>query len=206
MKGILLKTILIFSLVFSSFAYAYGTNINVNGDDVQFTDNTGYPYVDSKNRTQVPLRVTMEKAGATVTWNNDTKIARVEKSGKVVEVPIGSNFIIVDGKQVATDTAAIIVNGKTYLPIRAVLEAVGFGVQWDQVTQTVYAANFADYVMNQDKVLQEQRGNINSVDDLINYYKASYQQKKDKELLTKLTEREVLDRITNQELNFVPVE
>lgn len=200
----LVKTVLIFSLVVGSVSCTYGTNISVNGESVQFTEQTGYPYVDTNNRTQVPLRVTMEKAGATVTWNKETKTAKVEKTGKVVEIPIGSDFILVDGKQVATDTAAVIVDGKTYLPIRAVLEAVDFGVQWDQTTQTVHAASFADYVKNQDKVLAEQRQNINSVEDLINYYRSSYQQEKDKKLVRDIAERDAINRLTSEPLVFAP--
>ncbi|QIB70047.1 copper amine oxidase N-terminal domain-containing protein [Aminipila butyrica] len=194
MKKRLLSTTIIFTLVVSSFSCVYATNINVNGEGVQFTKETGAPYVDANDRTQVPLRITMEKAGATVSWDKDTKTATVEKYGKVVRVPVGAKYILVDGKQVETDTTAVIIEGRTYLPIRPVLEAAGFSVQWDQTTQTVYAANFTDYINNQEKVLTEQGQNIKTVNDLIEYYKGSWQLKKDKEVATALAERDVLSR------------
>lgn len=46
--------------------------------------------------------------------------------------------IVVDGKQVSTSAEPFIYNGTTYLPIRAVGEAVGKEVTWDAGTNTVY--------------------------------------------------------------------
>lgn len=48
--------------------------------------------------------------------------------------------IVVDGKQVTTDShnEPFIYNGTTYLPVRAVGEAVGKEVTWDSNTNTVY--------------------------------------------------------------------
>ena len=45
--------------------------------------------------------------------------------------------IIVDGKQLSTPAEPFIYNGTTYLPIRAVGEAVGKEVAWDNDTKTV---------------------------------------------------------------------
>ena len=46
--------------------------------------------------------------------------------------------IVVDGKQVSTSAEPFIYNGTTYLPIRAVGEAVGKEVTWNAGTNTVY--------------------------------------------------------------------
>ena len=45
--------------------------------------------------------------------------------------------IIVDGKQLSTSAEPFIYNGTTYLPVRAVGEAVGKEVDWDKDTKTV---------------------------------------------------------------------
>ena len=45
--------------------------------------------------------------------------------------------IIVDGKQLSTPAEPFIYNGTTYLPVRAVGEAVGKEVDWDNDTKTV---------------------------------------------------------------------
>lgn len=104
---------------------------------IKFTEESGMPFVDSANRTQVPLRMTMQNYGADVGWDSTSKTAIVEKNGIKVEVPIGKNYILVNGAQQAIDTAAQIVNGKTYLPIKAVVEALGGEVAWDSSIKTV---------------------------------------------------------------------
>ena len=131
----LLSLLIIFIMIFTTIAY--GIDININGTNVKFTEQTGNPFVDSNNRTQVPLRVTMESFGAKVDWVQSTQTAIVEKDGIKVEVPIGKSYIIKNGQQIPNDTVAQIKNGKTYLPIRVVLEAFGAKVGWDNVNQAV---------------------------------------------------------------------
>lgn len=46
--------------------------------------------------------------------------------------------IVVDGKELSTSAEPFIYNGTTYLPIRAVGEAVGKEVTWNAGTNTVY--------------------------------------------------------------------
>ncbi len=61
--------------------------------------------------------------------------------GKVsqMNIPVSYNNIkiVVDGKQLSTDKEPFIFDGTTYLPVRAVGEAVGKVVSWDGATQTV---------------------------------------------------------------------
>lgn len=146
MKKRILSFILVFMLIFTNTVYA--VNISINGNNIGFTEQSGAPFVDSNNRTQVPLRVTMESFGATVGWNNDTRTAIVENDGIKVEVPVGQSYIIKNGKQIKNDTAAIIKDGKTYLPIRAVLEAFGANVGWDSSTQTVTVSKLKDLTIH----------------------------------------------------------
>ncbi len=99
--------------------------VSINGNDVKFNTASGAPFIDKANRTQVPLRVTMESYRATVGWDSATKTATVEKNGIKVEVPVGKNYIVVNGQNQTIDTTAQIVNGKTYLPIKSVVVALG---------------------------------------------------------------------------------
>ncbi|HVI42594.1 MAG TPA: stalk domain-containing protein, partial [Anaerovoracaceae bacterium] len=127
------------TLIVASFLPIYATNINIDGQNVQFTQASGSPFIDSTNRTQVPFRQTMEAFGCTVSWDSVNKIAIAEKNGITVQVPIGASYIIKDDQQISNDTAALIKDNRTYLPIRAVLEAFGADVGWDAGTQTVVA-------------------------------------------------------------------
>jgi len=106
--------LLVFILLFTAVGYA--VEISIDGNRVGFTNESGIPFVDSSNRTQVPLRVTMESFGATVGWDNSTNSATVEKNGINVRIPIGQSYITKNGQKILNDTAAIIKDGKTYLP------------------------------------------------------------------------------------------
>ena len=104
---------------------------------VQFTQSSGSPFIDEASRTQVPLRATMEAYGCEVNWNQETSTAIVIKDDITVEVPIGARYIYRNQVRIENDTAALLKNGRTYLPIRAVLEAFGAIVEWDANTQSV---------------------------------------------------------------------
>lgn len=103
--------------------------MTVNGNFVTWTD--AYPFIDKNNRTQVPLRASMEACGLKVTWNANARTAIVTDGRTTVSVPIGYKYIYVNGYRQSIDTAAMIVRDRTYLPIRAVAEAFGYGVLWN---------------------------------------------------------------------------
>ena len=113
--------------------------VTIDGQPVAFDDTYGYPFLDEAGRTQVPFRVTLESFGCTVSWDNDTRTAIAEKDGVVVEVPIGQAYILENGRQVPIDTTSLIRGDRTYLPIRAVLEAFGAYVTWDNENRQVVA-------------------------------------------------------------------
>lgn len=113
--------------------------VQVNGKYVEFYDDIGKPFIDANERTLVPLRAVAESIGCIVIWDNDNRIVKVQMGGTVVLVPIDNKYILVNGNRVENDTEAVIVNGRTYLPIRAVLEAFGAVVGWENETRTVVA-------------------------------------------------------------------
>lgn len=67
----------------------------------------------------------------------------------VIKLQIGSKIIEVNGNKKEMDTAAFIKDNRTFLPVRAVAEALGCEVDWDAKTQTVTLIKDRDYV---DKV------------------------------------------------------
>lgn len=86
------------------------------------------PYVNADYRTMVPIRALAEDFGATVDWNADTQTVTVKLDGNTVEMTIGSTTYKVNGTEKTMDTAPIIKDGRTYVPVRFVAEALGFKV------------------------------------------------------------------------------
>lgn len=127
-----------------STARAASVNVILNGKAVAFTEETGYPYVDENFRTMVPLRVTMESAGFAVGYDGAAQTAIVVTDHNRIEVPIGTNLIYNNNVKSENDTVTVAKNGRTYLPIRAVLEAAGYTVDYEPTSGSVVAYSY-DY-------------------------------------------------------------
>ena len=129
--SIALVLAMLLSLSVTAFAAQNDVSIELDGKKVAFTSESGKPFVDANGRTQVPLRVVMEQYGCDVKWDSMSSTAIITKGSTTVTVPIGKSYITVNGKNVPMDTSALVQDGHTYLPIRAVLEAFGANVNWD---------------------------------------------------------------------------
>lgn len=139
MKKTLFTVVLILTmLMISAVSFAEGGIIvRIDSQPVVFTESSGLPFVDNNDRTLVPLRLTMESYGSEVEWNAETRTALVKKGDITVEVPLGQKHILKNGQEIAIDTESVIKEDRTYLPIRAVVEAFGSEFQWDKNTKTV---------------------------------------------------------------------
>ena len=54
--------------------------------------------------------------------------------------------VILDGNQIEFDVEPMLIGGRTMVPLRAIFEALGATVLWDEATKTVSAYNEAYYV------------------------------------------------------------
>lgn len=130
-------TFIILLTLMTITTFASSITVSIDGEAVYFDQSLGYPFIDSNGRTLVPFRAPLEKFGAKVSWDPTNQMAIAEKNNIVVKVPIGENYIYRNDVIISTDTVALIKNGRTYLPIRAVMEAFGCEVSWNEETQDV---------------------------------------------------------------------
>ena len=85
MKKIIFVLSLVLILVISSVtAFADEIIVNIDSTKVEFNDELGFPFLDENNRTLVPFRAALEKYGAEVEWNNESRIAIASK-GEIVD-------------------------------------------------------------------------------------------------------------------------
>ena len=89
------------------------------------------------DRTMVPVRFIAEALGGVADWNGDTQTAYITYNGSLVEVPIQSSTIHVNGEAVTIDTPPQIINDRTMIPLRAVAEGLGLDVSYDNDTRTI---------------------------------------------------------------------
>ena len=101
-------------------------------------DAQGTVPVIRNDRTLLPVRAVFEAMGGTVGWDNDTRIVTLNLDGKTLYLQIGTAKAI-DGNlaQYPLDTAPVIINNRTMLPIRFIVEFFDGTVEWDGDTRTV---------------------------------------------------------------------
>ena len=113
--------------------------VRVNGELVNFTD--GSPYVDENSRTMIPIRSVAEELDAEVIWDDLANTVTITKAPAKVSIKIGNSNLVVteDGKKetIKMDTAAVTKNGRTYVPVRYVAEALGAAVDYSEKAYTV---------------------------------------------------------------------
>lgn len=91
-------------------------------------------------RTIVPIRAVAEKMGYSVQWNDQTKTVTLVSAdgGTNLQFTIGNNVAIRNSAEaIPLDVPAKIYSDRTYLPLRAVAEAMSANVQWNDTERAV---------------------------------------------------------------------
>lgn len=139
MKKIIALAAAISSLcVFSTIGFAANNepSVYLNGEKMTFDVN---PFIEN-DRTLVPMRAIFEAVGADVQWDEETQtvVAAREKGGQTtfVTLQIGSNAFV-NSEEKELDVPAKIVNDRTFVPLRFVVESLGEKVEWDNENYSV---------------------------------------------------------------------
>ncbi len=121
--------------------------IIVDERELTFEDQ-GPVIMEETNRTLIPLRFVCNAAGATVDWDQDKKQVTVTSGDNrnIVVLTVGSDemklYYYPSVQQVVSDVqkldqVPVVMNDRTMIPVRAVLEAIGAQVDWDQDSKTI---------------------------------------------------------------------
>lgn len=117
-------------------------NVMYNGSFIKFTDVVPEMVDD---RTMLPYRALFEAFGAAVNYDEASSTVTGSLGGVTLSLVIGESQMTVtengESRTVDMDSAAYIKNGRTYIPARAVSEALGFDVFWDSDYKAVVIIN-----------------------------------------------------------------
>ena len=112
-------------------------NFFFDGEMRSFDDNGTAPIIIN-DRTMIPIRAVVEAMGCEVGWDKDEKRVDVSRDEDVLSLYIGQGQMkTANGDEIALDSPPVIVNNRTLLPIRAVVEYFGGEVKWNANTRTI---------------------------------------------------------------------
>lgn len=100
--------------------------IITNGKALQ----TDVPPIMVQNRILVPFRAIAQSTGANVHWDTTTRRVIVQKNKKTIILQVQSRAATINGQSVTLDVPPIIHQGRTFVPVRFVSEALDANVQW----------------------------------------------------------------------------
>lgn len=95
------------------------------------------PYIDENQRTIVPISFVSTSMGYDVVWHAAEKRVSVSGMDTDIELEIGSKETLVNDQTVMIDTKAVIVDGRTMVPLRFVMEQMGATVGYESSSKTV---------------------------------------------------------------------
>lgn len=85
-----------------------------------------------EGRTLVPMRMIFEKMGITPVFNAQDQSITVQKDGITLRLKINSNEARVNNREERLEVPAMLVNGRTFVPVRFITEVFEGQADWDE--------------------------------------------------------------------------
>ncbi|MBE7042511.1 MAG: hypothetical protein E7399_03340 [Ruminococcaceae bacterium] len=107
--------------------------VYVDGEEVIFPK----PPLLIKDRTMIPVRAVFEKLNYTVNWDGETQTVLIDGHEMNIQIPQDKNGFYKNGKFLYSDMPAINYGDRIYLPLRAITEALGCKVEYNEESSDV---------------------------------------------------------------------
>ncbi len=111
--------------------------MTVNGEEKAVDEGYDTKPIIVDGITLLPVRAVIENLGGNVNWNNDTKEVNITDNENEIVLTINSTQALLNGKVQTLDTAPVIINSRTMLPIRFIAESFGFNIEWNENNKTI---------------------------------------------------------------------
>jgi hypothetical protein len=135
----LLSVFMVLIITLSAVTFAAADNgqviVKLDGQEIFFPD--AKPFIDKRDRTLVPIRFVSEAMGAEVSWDNDTQTVTIVKGRNTITYTIGSIKAFLNGEVQVFDTVGILLEDRTFVPLRFISEMLNCEVEWIAETSTV---------------------------------------------------------------------
>lgn len=129
--------------IFSSSSYANNPyseiSLLINEELVSSPFQSEGAALVTSGRTIVPVRMVSERLGYDVSWNGKTEEVTIKKETDEIILKIGNPKAFVNKKEksLPNSVAPVIINSRTYVPLRFVAEEFGLDIDYDVVLNQV---------------------------------------------------------------------
>ena len=129
-----MKKIAIFLCIFMLLQIPVSAvTVELDGQNIEFEAEP----LNDEGTVLIPLRAAFEAMDADVEWMGEERVIIITKSSSIIAMKIDSKVMIVndistqESKTVELKKSPKIVEGRTYVPLRAVSDALDYDVDWD---------------------------------------------------------------------------
>ena len=115
----------------NSVIMAIGSNVAfAGGKKIAVDENENIVPQIVNEKTLIPVRMFAEGFNAEVKWNDKTQTAEIKLDGNTIEITVGKATMLVNGTETALQTAATVIEGRIFVPMRDIGEALGKEILW----------------------------------------------------------------------------
>ena len=132
MKKFLTGAIIVFTMLLTAVGVSAQVNVVVDGEKLELKNEA---FIED-GRTLIPVRAIFEALDAKVLWFEDRRLVVAFSGNSMLQIGINSDSLYVNDDEIPLDVPARIVDDRTYIPLRAVSEALGAVVDWNDNTRT----------------------------------------------------------------------
>jgi hypothetical protein len=128
------------SLTFTGITISLQVNdpyMTVNNVIKELDPGRGTVPVIIEDRILLPIRAIVEALGGIIAWDETSREVTIKDSGATIELWVGNTITYVNGVKKITDVAPQIINDRTMLPIRFVVENLGATINWENQNRIV---------------------------------------------------------------------
>lgn len=107
-----------------------GIKVFALGALIDFKDYNDVQPTIINGRTLIPVRALAESLGAVVEWDEATRLVTINFFDDVIKIYIDSKIAYVNGREKILDVPAMIIDGRTMVPLRFISESLNKQVGW----------------------------------------------------------------------------
>lgn len=130
---------LFFCLFFFSYQ-AEAKEIQLYIHDQPISSGSVPPFLKN-GTTMVPLRIITEELGMLVNWDSSSRSIQLSNEDTDIKLTIDETLVEVNGEKKTVPLAPVIVNNRTYVPLRFIGEELKKSVEWEPEQSGIFICN-----------------------------------------------------------------